>query len=501
MIAPELKKYVIDATQAGIGKDAIQSQLLTAGWSVSEISRAFQEIEQPVVIGQVTPVFQNGSVGNFATTQKKSQSLKKIIIGFICLVILGLGGGGAYAYYTGYFVSPEKVSTQAFTAMKDTKSVSFDSTLTIDASDMKDMIPAGLSDKATMVIKGSYDLSNTDVPKFQGDVDMQSGMFSTAFAIRFLNNILYGELTKLRIPDVPLPVDMNQYVNKWYSFDYTSIKDSPFAESIPTGDVQSLMLTFTPEQKLKIEEMYKNAHLIKNVQKLKMEKIDGVYSYHFSFELDQEGVKKYFIDVMNFMGSVDTQDSQNVFKEIETEQFDRLLSTVHNFSGEVWIGRSDNLLRKLAFSFDIQDKDLLPGALKFSYVSSYTDWNKPIDIQAPAESIDIKSLLESSLGDIQMKTENAQIKSIMASARAQAMLYIDSHNNSFKGFCLSPDMRENFKQMKEIDIPISNVICKETTDAYAMSVKLPDDTFMCVDSTGALGTIEKHITTTVCGIK
>lgn len=498
MIAPELKKYVIDATQAGITRDIMQSQLLTAGWSVSEIAKAFQEIEQPVVISQVTPVFQNGPAGNFATTQKNPQSLKKIIIGVICLVILGLGGGGAYAYYTGYFVSPEKVSTQAFTAMKDNKSVSFDSTLTIDASDMKDMIPAGISDKATIVFKGSYDLSNIDLPKFQGDIDVQSGMFGAGFGMRLINNIFYGELTKLKIPDVPLPVDLNQYLNKWYSFDYTSIKDSPFAESIPTGDAQSLMLTFTPEQKLKIEEIYRNAHLIKNVQKLKMEKIDGVYSYHFSFELDQEGVKKYFVDVINFMSSVDTQDSQNVFKEIETEQFDRMLSTVNNFSGEVWIGRSDNLLRKLAFSFDIQDKDLLPGALKFSYVSSYTDWNKPIDIQAPAESVDIKSLLESSLGDIQMKSENAQIKSIMASARAQALLYAEDHNENYKGFCLSPDMRENFNQMKEIGIPISNVICKEATNAYAMSVKLPDDTFMCVDSTGEFGATEKHITTTAC---
>jgi len=89
------------------------------------------------------------------------------------VIILGALGGGAYAYYTGAFVSLPSLVSESMDSTKSATSATYDTTISVDFSEIKSITssissllsPSLSANKIIVTAKGSYDVSDKNNTK------------------------------------------------------------------------------------------------------------------------------------------------------------------------------------------------------------------------------------------------------------------------------------------------------------------------------------------------
>src|SRR6185369_13399732 len=189
MINDQLLNYVRQQQSQNVSRELIIHNLKTTGWSESDISEAFAALASTMsspqaVPAQIVPTMMGSAAvsqpqmqpqpqmqyqqprmaqpqfSNMPQSmmQQKAQAAKpksgvgkKIFFTILILILLAAAEGGAYAYYTGVFVSLPTLTSQALDAARTMKSGTFDTTMNIDFSGMQSaaasvnqLIPGGL---------------------------------------------------------------------------------------------------------------------------------------------------------------------------------------------------------------------------------------------------------------------------------------------------------------------------------------------------------------------
>jgi hypothetical protein len=387
------------------------------------------------------------------------------------------------------------------------ESASYDNTVSIDFSEATgalgyNPLMMGLSgaSKFTFTAKGAYDRSDKENLKNFSEVDVSFGAIDVSVEIRVVGGTLYFKLDEaLSAETLTLPF-LSGLEREWIAVEY---KGDAGALTNPLGSLAGgsakIQEQLTEEQKKHLFKLFQQARLIKPGKKFSPEEINGAKAYHFAFDLDREGIAAYLSSVKDYINEVGKGDSaMTVF---DPTPFSKSLDKLKDFKGELWIGKADRLPRKAlaSFSFNVGTEEQ-EALVKVTSVSIFGDWGEPVEVSPPEQSSSFEEFVSrmfgGALAEARDKGKDAAIKANLANMRALGELYWDSHNNSYLGFCASKDavlIRENIK-----DNSGSEMVCKDTTVAWASRAKLTTGSFFCVDSTGAAKEVKSPTSGTVC---
>ena len=241
-------------------------------------------------------------------------------------------------------------------------------------------------------------------------------------------------------------------------------------------------------------ENYKN---IVHMEKLPDGKIEGASAYHWKVTLDKAQLANAMKETLMLMQK-DLSDKD----EIKISDIETALKVIDIKPFDLFVKKGEYLPIQAKGSMDILDKTGKNiGTMDMSFIFS---GSAPVEIKAPAESTDILYLLgpivQSSLDTARQKGREAVIKANMSNLRVQAELFLDAHQNSYLGFCSSPELKGAEASIKN-NYGGTEFLCKNTSKTYAISVKLPTAGYWCVDYTGVSKSFASPISGTACPIQ
>jgi len=117
-----------------------------------------------------------------------------------------------------------------------------------------------------------------------------------------------------------------------------------------------------------LNDIIKNANLLKSIKKLKSEKVENTDTYHYQI----------VPEINNLKDLVDSQAMLSFFTPGEVAKFKEDINLLPDIVLEVWIGKKDNYLYKI--------KGTIPAATKFSFSVILSKFNQPVNLKAPEKT-------------------------------------------------------------------------------------------------------------------
>lgn len=438
--------------------------------------------------------------------QKPKNNIGKILF-IIFLFILALGSAAAtYAYYNGYFVSMESVSSKTLNLMSTANSVAYDVTIDVDLSQLNkekinNILPADIafSNNAVFTFKGSFDETDLNNLKSNNLFDINWGPINASMETRILNNIFYMNMKK--IPNLSFLGDFSNFTNKWIALPMKSEEANMPMPSVYgfSGVNSSILEIFTEEQKADLTKITEEANFIKITKKSLMEKLNNENAYHFSFTLNDEGIKTYLKNVKDYLNTTG-KDNPLLASFDPVIGYDQASKYLKDFSGEAWISKKDGFLQKISINMTNYVNPNMPeeGTVSFNVVMSLKDWNKIVEIEIPSESVNFQDLMNEAMEQAKTKAIDDSVKSFMSNIAPQAETYKTANKNSYKGFCSSSLVKMSLSQFNSNLNDMSGAFCLDTKTKYIISVKLKSDTYSCVDTTGVIKEMQKRPIGLIC---
>ncbi len=168
------------------------------------------------------------------------------------------------------------------------------------------------------------------------------------------------------------------------------------------------------------------------------------------------------------------------------------------------INLGETVVRKFKFgrSASVNTVYIFPtekGDIHFLVV---TDIVEPKTIKQIESVLATLSINESKIAELQIeakaRADNAAIKSYLSSLRASSEIYYDSNSNSYSGLCKNKE-KYYVDSVSYIEKTTGNkIMCNDTKNEYALSAKLINSEFYCIDSTGFMGKVVGYHTGTKC---
>lgn len=447
-----------------------------------------------------------GSSLSLNMMQKPKNKLGKILF-IIFLIIVAFGSAAAtYGYYNGYFVSLPTVSAKALDLMSKASSVDYDITVSVDMSNVKkdkmvNILPGNIfsADNGKVTMKGAFDKSDTFNLKLNNAIDFSFGAISASLETRMVNNTFYAEVTKM--PAISFLGDFSSFTNKWISIPMKSENTAIPTPSVSNfvGVDSSLLENFTPEQKADLAKITESASFIKITKKLAIEQITDGPAYHFSFTLDQEGIRSYLQNIKDYVQTAG-KDNSAMSSFDPVKNYDEASKYIKDFNGEAWIGKNDGLLQKVSINIvSYVDPNVVDnGTGSVNIVAILRDWNKPVNVEVPAEAVNFQELISQSMEQGRIKAADDSVKSFVASIVPQAETYKEGNKNSYKGFCSLSMIKMTLNQFNSNSNDKSGAFCLDTKTKYIISAKLSTGIYSCVDTFGVAKETQKKPVGLVC---
>lgn len=246
--------------------------------------------------------------------------------------------------------------------------------------------------------------------------------------------------------------------------------------------------------------------------------IDGNKVTIYKFKLNKKALRKAMI------ASAKETYSDGKLPAYEIKSIDQELSSINIKNGYFSVYANTTL--PYGISGTIQNYDTyskkISGSTDFNV--SFTDFEKPLVVTPPDSYITIldfyNTYIKPSLETARKKGEEAALKSVMSSMRAEAEIVYDDNNgygtvsnnsscsNPTPGSVFNPKLNNSNNNssyysmnnyVSEMQTYSNSSACYSTTTAYAVSAKLPNsDEYFCVDSTGTAKNTTSQVTGTVC---
>ncbi|HYC34211.1 MAG TPA: hypothetical protein VEC13_00600 [Candidatus Paceibacterota bacterium] len=237
---------------------------------------------------------------------------------------------------------------------------------------------------------GATDIKNPLDPKGLFKLNVKTNAFtgkSTSFGLeyRFLGNVGYAKLNKA----VDLGFfDLSSLKNKWVKFDFKAFEDQlGFGDDMVSGPDDRKM---TEEQVEKLKAAFEKYDILKITAELPEVMIDRVKTYHYKFAFNKDEVKKFLIEAEQIEKG--RALNQNELMMIESD-----FAGVTMPTGEIWIGKTDFLPRKIVVDLNITEPNSLESA-KINFTLLFKNFDKAVKVVAPSKSQSIDELMESVFG-------------------------------------------------------------------------------------------------------
>jgi hypothetical protein len=371
----------------------------------------------------------------------------------LIIIILGLGGTGAYAYmakpawanklpdlssfanlpivnkFFNTTPTPDQALAKMFAAVSQIKSLKYDidlaassslppsyfgfmspssqpngtSTATTTDAAPTDKLDASLSLKLT----GQGDMTdianaNNSSNLIIGGKMVTAGMETSAnldLSFIRLDKINYFKVD--RLPTLlPLPSEVGGFVGQWIKISGQDIASSSASSLVDSSQLNNLNLTKEDINTLRQELISDGA--IRFGEFIGIENLDGKPTYNYTTVFSKDGLKKMIDSVGRLSEKLQNQVTTGALadqKERTVESLAKMKEGIDKINlpeGKIWLGQTDFLPYKI--SFDNVEIPIDSAKINLSLTTQYSNYNQPVSITAPVDTKSLQDLIGSIFG-------------------------------------------------------------------------------------------------------
>jgi hypothetical protein len=411
MLTPELTENVKQKLESGLSPENIETILTKNGWKKEDVDEALRGLNHPAAAPAAAniapPASAQNPAPNGAGPQTSASNVltaaapagsgkKKYLIPVLCIVAVLVLAGGYFAY--GYYESlPMVALPKAALKLANLSTLHYDGQVSLT---LKNSAPSSTSALPIPAEGTAYvftfdtetDLVNrvTDTAA-SVDVQSKSGISSStvlaSLEFRAIQSIVYIQL--LTLPDLG-SFNIDKLKNQWIKIDPAAItaqmKQMGVAVgSSTTSDISNFDSLGSDQIKNAID-IAKKYELFDPARYLGTEDIDGKPAFHYTRALNLKNAASYLEAVQAATpGKLPPGTADNLKESIQEDpQID------------IWIAKGTGFPAKAAVSFDFGNAPLIrTGGVHANAVIHFQNFNEPVDIAAPVNSIDIVDIFKS----------------------------------------------------------------------------------------------------------
>ncbi len=355
---------------------------------------------------------------------KKSGGALLKIIGLVAAVVL-IAGGVVLATrvwdpsWSPLRPNPQTILEQALSKMNAWKTVKADIVLGFD---MEDELQGSATKVAVGVISSSDKENSKAKASFDVSVDVKVPDASQSFIAKIgIDSIVSGADAYMNLKKAELPpmvtflaamggFDISAMQNQWIKIDQSSLP-AGITPGITQGqnglspDQQLQMTQITAE----LQKIISEANLVKSIQQLSDETINGQKAYHYVVLIDNEAMKevmsKFLLKIPSILSMAGAPVQNNSSEDIQriNTQIGEFVDRVGGITYEVFIGKTDGEIYRVKGEKEIDASQLdegQKGKLAISVDINYSDINKVVDVLAPASFKTLQEILTPSTGKL-----------------------------------------------------------------------------------------------------
>jgi len=489
MINQDLLTYIKKKVEKGSSEEEIKEILLNSGWQEEAIEEAFAFLkvtqapqveipepprESPGPWEMPPAVFPTQEPIKISET-KPPLPWKKILIGVLCVLVMGGAAFGAYHYYS---QRPLMIINQAIDKIPEIKSFQSDGELKITINDKTlEILKQGaelenLNSEYVLGLKTGIDFIDSDNVKFSAGVSSDEAI---AAEFNFVNSGLYGKIGKADLNLAPYfkPRDLEE-VEAVYEIFKSILTD----KWVKISELDSSQ--FAPRQAM-VEKICRGIKSHPRIMKGVTKTTGSDTAYGYKIEIDKDELAVLLADLAG--------------QEQELEPIKESLNQNLNINNlEIWIGKKTNLIEKLVIDFGLDVKTLMQAEeaqmVTIHYEGSFTNHNQALEIQTPETFFAPETILEEYNSTIQ----NSPLYQIALKDR-EIIGYMESLKEAAFAFNAQSGTFVNFEKTSAFVTPwrIINrqggipLIMYYLPDKFCIQKELLSSRYYCVDYTGYSG--------------
>jgi len=372
------------------------------------------------------------------------------------------------------------------------------------------------------------DSSTPGAVKLDNSISIVTNMFgeNTNISLNFkvIGDTIYYQIPNTTLIDQFVPW-MTPYKAQWYSFNQQDVmaleKDNPGLELKSTYDEILNGLNRQTTELKKLEDLIKKYDKAISLRKYGSRTVKGVVQDRYIVTINKKVLENILISELP-----KTTDSwSSDYRKYEIQSIKDSLAKINFKSELIYIGRYDAMPYEIASINQLMENKKVQSTVKFNL--SFSDFGSRFDdIVPPAQYKTTTELyntvVKPMLKEAQGKGEQAALKSVMASFRAQAELVYEEVGGAYgtksnNGSCTSPKLGSVFNPITkntngyDSSVSVKNMLssmvnystsatCNSSTTAYALQASYKDATgSFCVDSTGQAKEVKSSLSGTMCG--
>ncbi len=269
---------------------------------------------------------------------------RKLLVGAVTAVMLVFLIGAAYRMYEQYTLAPERVISRAFGNMLDEQSWEYSGDINMG------------------FISYRYSGASGNMEGEEGKgwfrVNMKLGAtVSQGLEFRLIDDSIYyrpGPSTNTFIGESAPAQD-------WVKIGYADVKErAEKPEERPSWFYFGLTANTekNAEERNAKQKFLRDIVIFETIEELKPTKLHGVESRHYSFVLNKDQLKDLMIAFRDI--------EEKPYDESELEELDQLLDIGESWSGEVWIGKKDELPYKIVIKTEAVESDMVGKVIPVS---------------------------------------------------------------------------------------------------------------------------------------
>lgn len=320
----QLADYIRKSREAGVPDQDISESLIAAGWNALDVSAAM------------------------GTPERKKFNWKAVAVPVIVLAVLF----GGYMLYAKAFNTPEKVwNGFGFGSLVAQQNNAGHVEVNIQYADQVDGQPIGgkVNSVSDYIVSGPNQSSKSLIKL---DYDFEGTKVSLEpIEIRKINNIVY-----VNIKPIPFFGSMADDTGGWIKLDldkYAKQKGTDVAKA----------------EKEAMDEVVRilNRHkIIADHKYLGSETVADTGTYHYSFTLDKKEMTAALDEMIDspVINNIDQSKPDPAQNEQDKKTINEYMDRLNIASSEVWIGKNDHILHKVAFDIKTPAANMALGAAK-----------------------------------------------------------------------------------------------------------------------------------------
>lgn len=409
MVNSQLLNYVKDELQKGSNSPMIKKILIEKGWEENEVDAAINEASKPSESDNHASEKQSNNLDSVLSIEKQGKKVnRKILIIPITLVVLA---GAGYFAYVKIYLAPEKVFARSIAKMSEVKSFGYDGNLGVSIkgnvlNDNSSISALGSLFKLSVATysleySGAFDVSNSESnsdPKTKIHMNLKSGdqsvLVMDSVNVDASESYVYiQDIADLGALGITSP---SLFLGRWIHLNINEIAKSFGVESASGSDETQKAAKYDTAKQILAEE---NPIVIQD--NLKSEEIDSEQTYHYSFSIDKQKLTNLSTRMIELIDSNPLTDTQK-------QNFDRFISSLQFYGGEVWIGKKDMYLRRVKLSVNMKE-DNSSFDVTLGNDLTLTGFNQDQNITKPHEYVDIMDVYNDYVKSLNFPTEPTNV--------------------------------------------------------------------------------------------